>query len=194
MVVIENVAFPRFAEDFHEHWWTFLIEGIFLVALGFVAVVVPFLAGIVVTVMIGWLLIFVGLFGIWTDWSMRRAHGQGWSFLSSILALLTGAAFFYWPIAGLISLTLILAAYLAIDGAIAIVRARQYRRGKAKNWGWLLVNGILDFFLAGVILVFQPRVSAWLVGFVVGVDLMFAGVALIAMGWAAKRHVPVFKM
>jgi uncharacterized membrane protein HdeD (DUF308 family) len=187
MAVIQMAL--NFTEEFHEHWWSVLIEGIFLLVLGSVAIAAPFLAGIVITVLVGWLLIFVGLLGLWSSWSMRRVKGQGWEILSSIVAIMAGAAFFAWPIGGLVSLTLVLGAYLIVDGVATIALAVQHRRAKTRNWGWLLVNGILDLFVATAIVTLLPGVEAWLVGIIVGVDLIFAGISVIAMGWSARVHV-----
>jgi uncharacterized membrane protein HdeD (DUF308 family) len=185
----QDSAAPKILEEFHQHWWTVLIEGFLLLVLGTIAITVPFLAGIVITVVIGWLLIFAGLLGLWTGWFMRRVKGQGWAILSSVVAITAGAAFFAWPIGGLVSLTLVLGAYLTVDGVATIALALQHRRAKTQNWGWPLVNGILDLLLATAIIILQPGVNAWLVGVIVGVDLIFAGISMIAMGWSAKVHV-----
>jgi uncharacterized membrane protein HdeD (DUF308 family) len=155
--------------------------------LGTIAIAAPFLAGIVITALVGWLLIFAGISGLWSSWAMRRVKGQGWAILSSIVAIIAGVAFFAWPISGLVSLTLVLGAYLTVDGVMTIALALQHHRTNTRNWGWLLVNGILDLLLAIAIIIFQPGISTWLVGFVIGVDLMFAGISTIAMGWSARR-------
>ena len=189
MMVIQGSAAPKLVQDFHEHWGTVFIEGILLVLLGFAAIVVPILAGVLTAVLVGWLLVFAGLLGLWTSWSMRRVNGSGWAMLSSVLALATGAAFFVWPISGLIALTLMLGAYLTVDGVATIALALQYRRAKTTGWGWMLMSGVLDLLLATAIIMFLPGIGAWLIGIIVGIDLMFAGISLIAIGWSARAQV-----
>jgi uncharacterized membrane protein HdeD (DUF308 family) len=184
----DSVA-PKLSEEFHQHWWAVLIEGLLLLVLGAIAITAPFLAGLVITVVVGWLLIFAGLVGLWTSWSMRRVKGVAWAIVSSLVVIVAGLAFFAWPIGGLISLTLVLGAYLTIDGITTVILALQHRRAETKNWGWLLMNGILDLLLATAIIMLQPGITAWLVGVIVGVDLVFAGISMIAMGWSAKVHV-----
>jgi uncharacterized membrane protein HdeD (DUF308 family) len=83
----------------------------------------------------------------------------------------------------------VLGAYLTIDGITTVILALQHRRAETKNWGWLLMNGILDLLLATAIIMLQPSITAWLVGVIVGVDLVFAGISMIAMGWSAKVQV-----
>jgi uncharacterized membrane protein HdeD (DUF308 family) len=184
----DSVA-PKLSEEFHQHWWAVLIEGLLLLVLGAIAITAPFLAGLVITVVVGWLLIFAGLVGLWTSWSMRRVKGVAWAIVSSLVVIVAGLAFFAWPIGGLISLTLVLGAYLTIDGITTVILALQHRRAETKNWGWLLMNGILDLLLATAIIMLQPSITAWLVGVIVGVDLVFAGISMIAMGWSAKAQV-----
>ena len=120
---------------------------------------------------------------------MRKVTGAGWAIISSLVALVAGATFFIWPITGLVSLTLVLGAYLVIDGVTTIALALQYRRAKTRNWAWLFANEVLDLALATVIIMLLPGVGAWLIGVVVGVDLIFAGISMIAMGWSAKVQV-----
>jgi uncharacterized membrane protein HdeD (DUF308 family) len=184
----DSVA-PKLSEEFHQHWWAVLIEGLLLLVLGAIAITAPFLAGLVITVVVGWLLIFAGLVGLWTSWSMRRVKGVAWAIVSSLVVIVAGLAFFAWPIGGLISLTLVLGAYLTIDGITTVILALQHRRAETKNWGSLLMNGILDLLLATAIIMLQPSITAWLVGVIVGVDLVFAGISMIAMGWSAKVQV-----
>jgi uncharacterized membrane protein HdeD (DUF308 family) len=189
MVVIQDSAAPRFIDEFHQRRWTVLVEGMLLFVLGSVALAVPFVAGIVITTLVGWLLVFAGILGLWTGRSMCGIKGNGWAILSSVVTLTAGAAFLAWPIGGLISLTLLLGDYLTLDGVSTIALALQYRQIKTGYWGWLLANGILDIFLAAAIVILFPGISVWLVGVIVGVDLVFAGISLIAIGSSAKTQV-----
>jgi uncharacterized membrane protein HdeD (DUF308 family) len=82
-----------------------------------------------------------------------------------------------------------LGAYLTVDGVTTIALALQYRRAKTARWGWMLMNGILDLLLAAAIIMLLPSIGAWLIGVVVGIDLVFAGLSLIAIGWSARAQV-----
>jgi uncharacterized membrane protein HdeD (DUF308 family) len=50
----------KFINTLHEHWLLFIVEGIVLIALGFLAVIVAPLASLAVTIFIGWLFLFGG--------------------------------------------------------------------------------------------------------------------------------------
>ena len=59
----------------HEHWGLFLAEGIILVILGLIAIVVPPLATLAFTIIIGWLFFVSGVVGLITTAWARGAPG-----------------------------------------------------------------------------------------------------------------------
>ena len=85
-----------------EHWKFYLIEGIILVALGVVAVVVPQVATVAVTILLGWVFLISGIFGLFTTFWMRGVPGFWWSLLSAVLAIVVGVMLGVWPIEGAI--------------------------------------------------------------------------------------------
>ena len=173
-------------EPLHRHWRLLLIEGILLLALGTSAILLPFLAGVVLIILLGWLFLLAGAIGLATSWTTRKVSGFGWALTSSILAIIAGAILILWPIGGLVSLTFVLAAFLLIDGIVTIILALNYRSSNARNWGWMLLNGVMDLLLAGLIVVFLPGAATWIVGLVVGIDMVFGGISLITIGWSAR--------
>jgi uncharacterized membrane protein HdeD (DUF308 family) len=61
----------------------------------------------------------------------------------------------------------------------------------AGRWGWILVSGIVDLVIAGLVFAGLPASAAWAIGLLVGIDLVFAGVALIMVALAARHEAPV---
>jgi uncharacterized membrane protein HdeD (DUF308 family) len=178
---------PGGAKSIREHWLLFLIEGIVLLVLGGAAILVPGIATLAATFFFGWLLIIGGGVGLVTTLMGRHAPGLLWSLLSAVIAIAAGIILIGWPIPGMLSLTLVLAAFLMIDGVISIFYALEHRRHASQRWIWLLVNGVLDLVLAGLILWWLPHSAAWVLGLILGIDLVFGGTALIAMALAARR-------
>lgn len=168
------------------HWRLILAEGVLLVVLGALAILLPLFAGLVVTIILGWLLFAAGIFGLATSIAMRGAPGFWWSLLSSLIAIAAGVMLFLFPASGLISLTLVLGAFLFADGLVTIMLSLAHRAGN-RNWGWMLLNGILDILLAVAIFVLTPGIAAWVVGTILGIDLLFGGAALIAMALSARK-------
>ena len=131
----------------HDHWKLFLVEGIILVVLGLLAVAVPMVASLAVTILFGWLFMISGIVGLVTTFAMRQAPGFWWSLLSAALGILVGGWLLVQPALGLVSLTYLLIAFFLIEGIATIMFALDHRRLLSGRWGWMLSSGIVDLFL-----------------------------------------------
>jgi uncharacterized membrane protein HdeD (DUF308 family) len=170
----------------HAHWKFFLIEGIVLIILGLIAVCVPPLATVTVEILIGWLILLSGVLGLVMTFQTRGSPGFGWSLLSAIVAILVGIVLLMWPLSGVFSLTVMLTVFLALEGVVSIMYALAHRREKTSRWEMMLISGIVDLILAGLILAGLPGTAAWAIGLIVGVNLFFGGVALVALALQAR--------
>jgi uncharacterized membrane protein HdeD (DUF308 family) len=169
-----------------DHWVFFLVEGIILVVLGFLAILIPPIATLGVEILFGWLFFISGIVGLFTTFQMRQAPGFGWSLVSAILGIVAGLVLLLWPLGGILSLTFILIAFFVIEGVASIMFALEHRRELSGRWGWMLASGIVDLFLAAIILLGLPGTAAWALGLLVGINLVFGGSALIAMALHAR--------
>jgi uncharacterized membrane protein HdeD (DUF308 family) len=178
------------AKSLHEHWLLFLIEGIVLVVLGAAAILVPPLATLSVAIFLGWLFLISGITGLVTTLRMRQAPGFAWSLLSAVLGIVAGLVLIAFPASGALSLTLVVIVFFAIEGVATIMYALDHKRELSGRWGWMLVSGLVDLFLAGVILAGFPVSAAWAIGLLVGINMMFGGTALIMMAVHARAAMP----
>ena len=169
-----------------DHWKTFLAEGILLVVLGLVAIVVPPLAGLAATVILGWMLVFAGATGLLFTWGARQAPGFGWALLSALVAVAAGGMLLWNPLQGLVTLTFVMTAFFIADGIVTIIYAIAHRRELSDRWEWMLVNGLLDLGLAALVISGWPGTLAWALGLLLGIDLLFGGVSLIAIALKAR--------
>jgi uncharacterized membrane protein HdeD (DUF308 family) len=174
------------ATSLSEHWRWFLFEGIILLLLGFAAIAIPPIATFAVEILIGWLLLLSGTVGLFTTFRMRNAPGFWWSLLSAVVGIGAGLVLLAWPVSGAVSLTLVLTAFLFLEGFASIMIALEHRHGFAARWAMLLLSGIIDIILAGIIFAGLPGTAAWAIGLLVGINLVFGGSALISMALHAR--------
>jgi uncharacterized membrane protein HdeD (DUF308 family) len=174
----------RALTSLHDHWVLFLVEGIVLVVLGIVAIVFPPVATLAVAIFLGWLFLISGIVGLATTYMMRQAPGFWWSLLSAALAVLVGGILLARPVVGAVSLTFVLITFFVIEGIASIMLALQHRQ--SRSWVWLLASGVVDLILGGLILVGLPGTAAWALGLLVGINMLFGGVSLIAMALHAR--------
>ena len=177
------------ASAIHEHWLLFLIEGIVLVLLGAAAIVVPVVATLAFTLVIGWLFLISGIVGLVTTFWMRNAPGFWWALLSGVISTTAGIVLIRWPISGSVSLTLVLIAFFLVEGIVTLMYAFEHRAQLSGRWGWMLASGIVDLILAGIIFAGLPETATWALGLLVGINLLFGGTAMIGMALAARSAV-----
>ena len=174
------------AGSLRAHWKFFMGEGVVLLILGLAAIILPQVASVAVEILIGWLLLMSGIVGLWGSFATRHAPGFGWSLLSAAAGIVAGIILLVWPLSGVVTLTLVLSAFLCVEGVVSIFYALDHRRELSGRWGMLLLSGVVDLVLAGLILAGLPASAGWAIGVLVGINLVMGGVALIAMASHAR--------
>src|SRR6202050_1621947 len=172
------------------HWKFFLIEGIVLVMLGVIAICVPPLATVTVEILICWLILLSGVLGLVMTFQTRGSPGFGWSLLSAVVGIAAGIVLLLWPLSGVLTLTVMLTAFLTVEGVVSIMYALAHRRESSSPWQRVLLRGLVDLILAGLILAGLPGTAAWAIGLIVGINLLFGGVALVAIALQARSVSP----
>ncbi len=178
------------SRSLHEHWVLFLVEGIVLLVLGALAIIVPPLATVAVTIVLGWLFLVSGVMGLFTTFWMRGAPGFWWALISAVLGIVVGVMLLASPLRAIIPLTILLVAFFIIEGITSIMFALEHKRELSGRWGWMLVSGIVDLILAAIIFAGLPGTAAWAIGLLVGINMIFGGSALIAMALHARTAAP----
>ncbi|HLZ97996.1 MAG TPA: HdeD family acid-resistance protein [Steroidobacteraceae bacterium] len=176
------------SKSLHEHWRSFLAEGIVLFVLGLLAIMVPIVATVAVEIIVGSLILVSGVVGLISTFYMRTAPGFWWSLFSALIGTAAGIILLLWPLNGALSLTLILTVFLAFEGILSIMYALDHRRELSGRWVMMMLSGIVDLVLAGFIFSGLPGTAAWAIGLLVGINLVFGGSAVIAMALHARQQ------
>jgi uncharacterized membrane protein HdeD (DUF308 family) len=174
------------AASLKANWKLFLIEGIVLVVCGAAAIIVPQIATLTVELLFGWLLLFTGIIGLYTTFTMRPMPGFWWSLISAIIGIGSGLILLFSPATGVVSLTLVLIAFFLVEGVSSIMFALDHRPELPKSWIAMLLSGIVDLVLGAMIFLGLPSSAIWAIGLLLGVNLIFGGAALIAMALQAR--------
>lgn len=168
------------AEALKKYRLWYMIYGLILIALGLFAIAMPYVATIAVELTVGWLLVIGGVLGLIASFSGgQSAPGFWWNLLIAILSLLAGVALLWHPVAGTVTLTLILVAYLISGGVAKALMAVNMRNPLPRAWGWMLFSALVDIGLAVLIMSGWPGTAGWVIGLFVGINLLMTGVALV---------------
>jgi len=166
--------------------WSIALS-VLMVVTGVLAIGAPMLAGVAVTALVAWLLIFSGVLHLVLAWRGGRAKAVVWEILLGIVYGAIGLYMVSSPVAGLASLTLAVAIYLLIEGVLEF--ALSFRLRPMPGSGWLLVDGIVTLLLAAMIGSTWPSSAAWVVGTLVGISMLFSGITRLMLSIAVRRIV-----
>ena len=163
----------------------FIAMAVLFIILGILAIIEPGVAGLAVTLLVGWLLIFGGVAHFVTAFKGGGTKQVLWQVLIGVVYLIGGFYFLTHPIMGIGTLTLLLAGIILAEGVIEIV-AYFKTRLEGASW-WLLLNGIVTLLLGCLIWFHWPSSSIWAIGTLVGVNLLMTGISRLMFGLAARK-------
>jgi len=155
------------------------------IVVGVLAIAAPQIATLATAVFLGWLLLFAGVAQLVHAFQVRGWKGFGLHALGAAFYTLGGILVIARPLAGAISLTLIVSLFLAVEGAGRVGIALQHR--PEQGWLGLLVGGALGVLLGAMLFLELPSSALWALGLLLGVNLVVSGSTLLGLGMAARR-------
>ncbi len=164
--------------------WTIIMAVVFIL-LGMMAVIEPGVAGVALTILVGWLLIFGGVAHLVAALSGGGAGRIIWQVLIGIVYILGGVYFLTHPLLALGTLTLLLAVIILMEAVFELIA--YFRAREERGSGWLLVNALITLLLGGLIWLQWPSSSGWAIGTLVGVNLLMTGISRLMFGLAARK-------
>jgi len=162
------------------HWRLFLFEGIFFVLLGFCAFIIPQFFSVFIVIYLGWIVVIAGITQVCRVLFLPKAPGFSLWLTLGILQIVVGYLLIADPLAGVLTLTLMMALFFAVEGVIKIYMAWTMR--PLPDWGYLLLSGLGAVVLALVMLVFWSDIPEWLLGLFLGINMIMLGIAMVKIG------------
>lgn len=164
--------------------WFMALAFVFML-LGIFAIVEPGVAGLAVTILVGWVLIFGGVAHFVAAFSGGGVGRVIWQSLIAFAYLVGGFYFVAHPLLGLRSLTLLLAGILLAEAVFETIAF--FRLQRAHGSGWLLMDALFALLLSGLIWSGWPSSSVWAIGTLVGVKLLMTGASRLAFGLSSRN-------
>jgi uncharacterized membrane protein HdeD (DUF308 family) len=169
-----------------------IVWGVLLIVLGMLAIASPLIAAIAVNAVIAWLIILAGVVHFIVAFHTREAGGIIWRLLVGLAYVAFGGYLIARPVVGVASLTLVLASLFLVEGVLDIVMFFKARHTRGATW--LLLDGIITLLLGLMIYGQWPSSSAWAIGTLVGVSLIFSGVTRVMLATAVRKTTHVLPM
>lgn len=163
----------------------YIATGVLLIVLGVFAIVEPITAGLGVTVLVGWLLIFGGVAHLIGACAGGAAKEIIFEIVTGIAYLIGGRYSLTHPHLAIGTLTLLLGAVILIGGVVEVISYFRFESQDAS--GWALFNGITTFILGGMICFHWPSSSVWAIGILVGLTLLKTGMTRLMFALTARK-------
>lgn len=163
----------------------YLLEGILLIAAGVLAIIFPVLSSTAIVVLLGWLLIISGAVQGFSLIGARHVPHFWLQLISVILAVLVGFLFLRDPAQGIATIALLLIVFFMMEGMSKVVFALTIR--PFPNWGWVLASGLVGIVLSLVLWASLPVAAVWLIGLLLGINLISVGAAILWLALGVRR-------
>lgn len=167
--------------------FTGLLTGssILMILLGLIAIALPFIAGVAISILVGWLIVFGGIAYLVHAFAARGVGAFLWRALVGVFYIVGGLYLAFHPALSLVTLTLLLAVLFLVEGIMAII-SFFHVRGLPGSW-WLLFDGVVTLILSVMIWRTWPVSAVWVVGTLVGINLLLSGFTRLFYASAARR-------
>lgn len=177
--------------DIKRHFTWSIVTGVITALLGLFLITFPLLAAAITTLVFGSILICVGIAQLIFAFHSHSVGKFLLQAISSVLYLVAGIALAFFPLAGVVALTVLVGALLLIYAGTVTVTAFQLR--PFDGWGWFLMDGIASFLMGALILGGWPSSSVWAIGTLVGVSVLMGGISRIMIATRMRRTIDRFE-
>lgn len=163
----------------------YLLQGILMVVAGFLALVYPLVASVAIVYLLAWILIVSGVVqGIGLIGARQVPHF--WlQLISVVLAIVVGLLLLRQPDSGLVVFSVLLIVYFMVEGMAKVIFALTIK--PFPNWGWVLGAGIVSILLAVYLWANLAVASEFLLGILLGVQLICEGAAMTYLAWRVRE-------
>ena len=169
-------------------WKGMLAFGILTTLGGIAAILSPFLASLAVAAFAAATFVVLGAGTVWMAFRGDESVVPHRLMNGAIGALMIvfGVLLFLNPLEGLLSLTILVAAFFVAEGAMRVWLGIK-SRGRRDGAGWLILGGAVSILLGVMVFLGLPATSIFVLGLFLGIDLLGTGIAMIALSFAERR-------
>lgn len=162
----------------HRDWGWVMALGAVLVVLGIFSIVYEGIATLASITALGIIILLAGLAQIIAVFQSRNAGHIILYLLFGALEVFVGFSLIRYPLAGTLTVTLLLSVYLIFAGIFRFVYALW---SQFPQYGWAAFSGVVSVILGLLLWMQWPFSALWFIGFAVGLSFIFAGISWCGM-------------
>jgi uncharacterized membrane protein HdeD (DUF308 family) len=165
-----------------------------MLAAGARAIVLPPETGDGLTILVGWLLVLSGAMDVACAWRTRDSGGPRLTMILvglAVVCMIAGAYVLLHRLTGFAPLTFVWLIYLLGKSLLGLLLSYRFR--PLPGASWLYFDGVSNSLILGILLVniwtMWPVASMRVLGILVGLSLLFSGVARLMISLAPSHTV-----
>ena len=168
-------------------WKWFAVVGVLISLAGIAAISLPVIAGVTITSIVGAIFLFSGLVQAYHSFSIHTWKDKIWYVLSALLYIIGGLFILFQPLAGLVTMTMLMVVVMMFNGATRMIFG--FRNRSLPGGNWIILSGLVSLLIGGYFfsLLNDPAFSLSLLGIFVGVSLLVEGISFIFLGVNMKK-------
>ena len=167
-----------------QHWWLLMLAGIFSIALGIAVFVFPLQSYMVLSIIAGVLMLFVGAAQlVIASTSGNYLAMRGYMLVGGVIDLILGLLLCVYPGVTMALLPVMLGIWMMYHAFMMIAFGGDLETFRVKGSGWTVFGGILLLIFSFIVLVNPFSAGIATVVVLAGVGLLVFGLLLC---WAAK--------
>lgn len=163
----------------------FMAQGAVMIAAGLLALIYPLFAGTGVVALLGWMLILSGLVQLVSLIGATQVPYFWLQLISLALEIFVGYLLVSDPTAGLVTITYLIMMLFLVSGITRVVFSLMIR--PMQDWLWVLASGCVAIVCALVLFAQLPQAASWLLGLLLGFQLIAIGAAQGLIAWRVRK-------
>lgn len=167
-----------------QRWRLLLAVGSTMILLGSLAIIFSTAFTFLSVVMLAGLLLSGGVLQLAQVSFAAPFKQYAMPLLVALAYIIGGIVMLINPLKGSMALTMLIAIIIAFVGILRISASLQMRG--VPGWGWGLFSGVISLWLAGLIFSEWPESALWVVGLLLGIELVFQGWAFVMLALSVK--------
>lgn len=182
--MLDSLTVVQATPEMIHSWGWLLAFGIVLAVLGVAAVIRSFSATIASMMFFGWMLLFAGVVEFVNAFMVGHWAGFFLHLLAAILLVVTGFLLVIRPLISAEVATLVMSMFFLIGGLYQFIASICTH---LPGWGWQALSGVISSLMGILLLAQWPLSGLWAIGLFIGIDLIFAGWAWVALALNLRK-------
>jgi len=172
-------------EALRAKWGWIVALGVIYTVAGFIALGSVLMATVASVFIVGIMMLIAGVAEVINAFQVKTWGKFLFWVLLGVLYIVAGFVTFENPLLAAALLTLLLACALVVSGVMRIILGFSMKRGMP--WIWVVLSGVVTLLLGLIIFSHWPVSSLYILGLLLGIDLVFAGASWIGMGLSLRK-------